>query len=140
MVILALSSVLPLQPGLRGSMMGKGGRRRGHPLSTSLNSINARIRRVCRDFNIRTVFKSRPTFCSLLTKVKDPLPMEKQANFIYKVPCTCGKVYIGETTISLETHLKKHKDTYTKGFMDKPTIVLNMPGQRTTPSTGMTLG
>ena len=33
--------------------------------------VSERIRRVCRDFNIRTVFKSRPTLCSLLTKVKD---------------------------------------------------------------------
>ena len=55
--------------------------------------VSERIRRVCRDFNIRAVFKSGPTLRSLLAKVKDPLPREKQANVVYEVPCTCGKVY-----------------------------------------------
>ena len=41
--------------------------------------VSERIRRVCRDFNIRAVFKSRPTIRSLLTKVKDALAREKQA-------------------------------------------------------------
>ena len=46
----------------------------------------------CKDFNIRAVFTPRPTLSSLHTKVKDPypLPMEKGASVIYKVPCTCG--------------------------------------------------
>ena len=59
--------------------------------------VSEGIRKVCRDFNIRTVFKSGPTFRSFLTKVKDPLPTTKKSNVVYEVPCTCGKVYIGET-------------------------------------------
>ena len=46
-------------------------------------SISERIRRVCKDFNVRVVFKSGPTLRSLLTKVKDTLPMEKQLDIIY---------------------------------------------------------
>ena len=84
--------------------------------------VSERIRRVCRDFNIRAVFKSGPTLRSLLTKVKDPLPREKQANVVYEVPCTCGKVYIGETTRRLGTRLKEHKDACIKGFTDKSAI------------------
>ena len=34
--------------------------------------VSERIRRVCRDFDIRVVFKSGSTLRSLLTKVKDP--------------------------------------------------------------------
>ena len=48
--------------------------------------------------------------------------MEKQANVIYEVPCTCEKVYIGETICRLGTHLKKHKDACIKGFTDKSAI------------------
>ena len=43
-----------------------------------------RILKVFRDYNIRMVFKSGPTLCSLLTKVKDLLPMTKQSNVITK--------------------------------------------------------
>ena len=49
------------------------------------------IRRVCKDFNIRAVFKSGPTLRSLMTKVKDP---EKLLEVIYEARCTCEKVYI----------------------------------------------
>ena len=84
--------------------------------------VSERIRKVCKDFNIRMVFKSGPTLCSLRTRVKDPLPMENEANVVYEVPCTCGKVYIGETTCLLETHLKEHKYACIKSFMDKSAI------------------
>ena len=56
--------------------------------------ISERIKQACRNYNIRVVFRSGPT---LLTKVIHPLPAEKQANVVYEVPCTRGKVYIGET-------------------------------------------
>ena len=46
----------------------------------------------------------------------------EQVNVVYKVPCTCRKVYIGETTRRLETRLKEHKDACIKGFTDKSAI------------------
>ena len=75
--------------------------------------VSEQIRRVCRDSNIRAVFKSGPTLRSLLTKVKNPLPREKQANIVYEVPCTCGKVYTGETTRRLRTRLNASKASRT---------------------------
>ena len=80
------------------------GARRGrgdHPPSTSLGGSERRLQ-------VRTH-----------SKVKDPLPMKKQANVVYEVPCTCGKVYIGETRRRLETRLKVHKDACIK---DKSSI------------------
>ena len=54
------------------------------------------IRHVCRKFNIRVVFKSGRTLCSMLTKVKDTLSLGKQSNVVYRIPCSCSQVYIGE--------------------------------------------
>ena len=84
--------------------------------------VSERIRKVCRDFNIRTVFKSGPTLRGILTKVKDPLQTTKQSSVVYEVPCTCGKVYIGETKRWLEIRLKEHKDTRTRCLTDKSAI------------------
>ena len=64
------------------------------------------------------MYKSRPTFRSIFTKVKDSLPTEKQENVIYKILSTCERVYIGDTKCRLETRLKEHKDACIKGFMD----------------------
>ena len=77
---------------------------------------------MCRDFSIRTVFKSGPTLRGILTKVKDPLQTTKQSNVVYEVPCTCGKVYIGETKRRLETRLKEHKDASTRCLIDTSVI------------------
>ena len=88
--------------------------------------VSERIRRVHKDFNIRVAFKSGPTLHSLLTKVKDPLPREKQARVVYDVPCTCGKVYIGETTHRFGTCLKERKDTCIKDFVSLPVCRLRL--------------
>ena len=48
-----------------------------------LGCMSEDIRRICREFNIRVVFKSRRTLHSMLTKVKDTLlPLGKQSNVV----------------------------------------------------------
>ena len=76
------------------------------------------IRRVCRKFNIRAVFKSWRTL-SMLTKVKDTLPLCKQSNVVYRIPCSCAQVYIRETKRRLETRLKEHRDACERGMMGR---------------------
>ena len=66
------------------------------------------IRRVCRKFNTRVVFKSGRSLRSMLTKVKDILPLGKQSNVVYCIPCSCCQVYIGETRQRPEPKLKEH--------------------------------
>ena len=68
------------------------------------------IRRVCRKFNIRVVFKSGRTLSSMLTKVKDTLPPDKQSNVVYRIRCSCGQVYIRETKLRLETRCLQEGD------------------------------
>ena len=68
------------------------------------------IRHICRKFNIRVVFKSRQTLHSMLTMVKDTLPIGMQSNVVYRIPCSCGQVYIRETRRGLEMRLKEHWD------------------------------
>ena len=59
--------------------------------------VSEDVKRVCRKFGFKVVFKSGYTFRSMLTRVKDKLPMEKESMAVYKIPCSCGKLYIGET-------------------------------------------
>lgn len=49
-------------------------------------------------YNIKVDFKFGSTLCSMLTKVKDPLSLEKQSNEVYEIPYSCGKVYTKEET------------------------------------------
>ena len=59
--------------------------------------VSEDIRCVCRKFNTRVVFKSGRTLRSMLTKVKDTLPLGKQSYVVYRISCSCSQVYIGET-------------------------------------------
>ncbi len=34
---------------------------------------------------------------------------------VYSIPCSCGKVYIGETTRKLEQRVKEHQDACKRG-------------------------
>ena len=43
------------------------------------------------------MYMSGPTLRSLLTKVKDLLPVSKHSYVVYEIPCECGKVYIVKT-------------------------------------------
>ena len=87
-----------------------------------VSGVSERIRKGCEKYNFKVVFKSGPTLCSLLTKVKDPLPKEKPAGVVYQIPCQCGKVYVGETQRCLETRVKEYKDACNKGDTGKSAI------------------
>ena len=84
--------------------------------------VSEEIRRVCKDYDVRVAFTSRKTLHSLLTRVKDPLPADKQSMVVYWIPCSCGKVYIGRTILRLETRLKEHHDACSKGQLEKSAV------------------
>lgn len=83
------------------------------PLATATipytSGLSESIKRLLRDYNIRTAFKSSWTLGRMLTKVKDPVPDEERTGVVYKIGCSCGDVYIGETSRSMSTRIKEHK-------------------------------
>ena len=87
-----------------------------------LTGLSEDIRRVYRRFSIRTIFKAGPTLRSYLMRVKDRVPTSMKSSVVYCVPCSCGKVYIGETVSKLETKMKEHEDACKKGTTKKSAI------------------
>ena len=84
--------------------------------------VSEDVGRVCRKFGMKVVFRSGHSLRSMLTKVKDPLMMEKQAKVVYCIPCSCGEAYIGETVRRLETRVKEHRDACQKGALKKSAL------------------
>ena len=87
-----------------------------------VSGLSEELRRVCRKFDIRTVFKTTATLRQHLTRVKDRDPMLSLAGVVYKIPCSCGKEYIGETKRMLETRLKEHKAATRRGEIEKSAV------------------
>ena len=114
----------------------EGGRR---PLLVMLpytEGVSDDIRRVCRKFGMKVVFKSGRSLCSMLTKVKNALSMEKMSKVLYQVPYSCGKAYVGETVRWLETRMKEHRDACQKGNWRSQRLQ-SMHGRTITQSSGM---
>ena len=57
---------------------------------------------------MRAVFKSETTRRSQLIQPKDAVDLAKQDGIAYKIPCECGKVYIGETGRPVQDRIKVH--------------------------------
>jgi len=66
------------------------------------------LRRCLQQQGVRTVFKSDTTLRSHLVRPKDALEPTKQDGVVYKIPCECGKVYIGETGRVMQERIKEH--------------------------------
>ncbi|GAA51242.1 hypothetical protein CLF_105761 [Clonorchis sinensis] len=68
------------------------------------------IRRVLNSANIRVAFQKGKTLCSVLVRSKEPLPVERTRDCVYKINCNnCTKVYIGQTARELHTRIGEHK-------------------------------
>ena len=73
-----------------------------------IKGVSEVLRRCLQQQGIRTVFKSETTLRSHLVRPKDALEPTKQSGVVYKIPCECGKVYIGETGRSMRERIKEH--------------------------------
>ena len=58
----------------------------------------------------------------LLTSHKDRQDPQRRPG-VYRIPCQCGKVYIGETGRDLPTRLNEHRAHGRKGEIDKSSII-----------------
>ena len=56
----------------------------------------------------RTLLKSNTTLRSHLVRPTDPVDPQKRDGVEYKIPCACGKVYIGKTGRCMHEWIKEH--------------------------------
>ena len=87
-----------------------------------VTDISEEIRKTCCRHETKVAFRASRTLHSLLTKAKDPLPVEKQSMVVYQILCSCGQVCIGKAIRRLETRLKEHKDASSRHQIEKPIV------------------
>ena len=73
-----------------------------------IKDVSEVLRRCLQHEGIRTVFKSETILRSHLVRPKDALEPTKQNGVVCKIPCECGKVYIGETGRSMRERINEH--------------------------------
>jgi aromatic ring-cleaving dioxygenase len=70
-------------------------------------NISEKIARLLVKYNIKTSFSSSGKLKQFLRPAKDAIPLH--AAGIYRVPCECGQVYIGQTGRLVATRLTEHR-------------------------------
>ena len=75
---------------------------------TYIKVVSEPLCRCLQQQGIRTVFKSDTTLRSHLVRPKDTVDLAKQDSVVYRIPCECGKVYIGEKGRSVQERIKEH--------------------------------
>ena len=60
-----------------------------------IQGLSESVEKAVRDLKIRTVFKTTLTLRRCLTKVKTPTIPITIKGVVYKIPCECGRVYVG---------------------------------------------
>ena len=73
--------------------------------------VSEPFRRCLEQQGIRTVFKSETTLRSHLVRPKDTVDLAKKDGVVYRIPCECGKVCIGETGRSMHERIKEGTTT-----------------------------
>ena len=73
-----------------------------------IKGLPAPLRHCLQQQGIRAVFKSDTTLRSYLVRPMDTVDPAKQDGVVYRIPCECGKVYIGETGRSMQERIKEH--------------------------------
>ena len=88
-----------------------------------VSGVSEDLRRVCRRFDIRSVFTTVSTLRKHLTRVKDRDPLLRKSGVVYNIPCSsCSMQYIGETRRALETRLKEHQAATRRGELERSAL------------------
>ena len=81
------------------------------------------LRRIFSSHNIKCAFYSNNTLRKSLSKPKDKVPLDKQNNIVYQIPCNdCPATYIGESKRTFDQRSKEHKRAVKNGDTEKNEI------------------
>ena len=73
-----------------------------------VKGMSEQLRRCLQQQGVGAVFMSETTLRSQLARPKDAVDPAKQDCVVYRIPCECGKVYIGETGRPMQDRIKEH--------------------------------
>ena len=87
-----------------------------------VKGLTERIQKICSPYDIRTVFTSGSTLRRYIFRVKPPTEFNMTKNCVYSIPCSCGKIFKGETDCPLKVRLEEHRKAVVRGEIEKSSM------------------
>ena len=72
---------------------------------TNVKGLAERIQKICSPYDIGTIFTTGSALRKYLFWVKLPTKFNMIKNYVYSIPCSCDKIYKGETGCPLKVRL-----------------------------------
>ena len=100
---------------------------------TYVKTVSEKIEKVIRTHttNTQLAYKNNKCLRNVFAKLKDPVPLSKRTNVIYRIPCRgdgngepCDKSYVGQTKQYLEKRLQNHRRDLRLGNDSTPKTAL----------------
>ncbi|XP_068083584.1 uncharacterized protein [Anabrus simplex] len=96
-------------------------RKKGIAYLPYIRDVTDRIGRLLERHEVKTIFQPTQQLRNMLRSAKDPRdPLTSTG--VYRIPCSCGAVYIGTTGRSVNTRLTEHKRNCRLGQYDKSAV------------------
>ena len=73
-----------------------------------VKGLAERIQKICSPYDIRSIFTSGSTLRRYLFRVNPSTEFNMIKNCIYSIPCSCEKIYQGETGRPLKVRIEKN--------------------------------
>ena len=73
-----------------------------------IKGLSEQLRRYLEQQGVRAIFKWETTLRSQLVRPKDAVDPDKRDGVVSRIPCECGKMYIGETGRPMQDRIKEH--------------------------------
>jgi hypothetical protein len=70
-------------------------------------------------FNVRAIFKNKHTHHGTSMKTGPVRDAYQMKQYVYNIPCDCGRCYISKTSRPLEVRTMEHKYNLTQGLLEK---------------------
>ena len=86
-----------------------------------ITGVTDRIGRILTKYKVKTIYKPTKKLHNYFRSAKDqrdPLSLPG----IYRIPCSCGQVYIGQTKRAINTRIKEHKANCRLGHTEKSAV------------------
>lgn len=75
-----------------------------------IEGLSHKIARCFNNEHTKLAFYNLRTVRDVFTKLKDSTPYDLQSQVVYKIPCSCGNCYIGQTKQYLKERLRQHRN------------------------------
>jgi hypothetical protein len=89
-----------------------------------MKDVSEKLKRIGNRYNIRTIFKTKHTLSSSLMKTRPERHPQQTAQYIYSIPCECGRSYIGETGRPLAVQVRELRHNLKKSLLEKSKLAL----------------